>query len=91
MPPPISRDPKIAKRVQPLGIESIYRSLHIGAKALTAPRIVIRPSTSVISILVRANIRVPTRTPIAAPPIIVVIFIKVPRPTNIYLGYGLAR
>jgi hypothetical protein len=67
-------------------MEDIYLSFHIGAKALTAPRIVMRPSISVINILVREDIRPPIRTPRDAPPIMVQIFTKVPNPTNIVQG-----
>jgi hypothetical protein len=67
----------------PFGSEDINLSPHIGASALTAPKIVIRPSASVIKVLVRVDMRPPTRTPRLAPPIMVAIFTVVPKPTNI--------
>ena len=81
--PPISKEARIANNVHPLGSADVYLSDHIGANALTDPRIVIKPKTSVINVLVRVGMRPPTKTPIAAPPIMVAIFTVVPKPTNI--------
>ena len=68
---------------QPFGSEEMNLSPHIGASALTAPKRVIRPSASVIRVLVRSDIRAPTRTPRDEPTMIVAIFTVVPKPTNI--------
>ena len=81
--PPISNAPNIASSVHPFGRALIYREPHIGAKALTAPSIVINPRTSVIKVRVRRSMREPIKTPSPAPPIMVAIFTTVPKPTNI--------
>jgi hypothetical protein len=73
----------MASMGQPFGSEEINLSPHIGASALTAPKIVIRPSASVMSVLVRSDMRAPTNTPREEPTIIVAIFTVVPKPTNI--------
>ena len=81
--PPISKDPRMASIGQPFGSEEINLSPHIGASALTAPKRVIKPSASVMRVLVRSDMRAPTRTPSDDPTIIVTIFTVVPKPTNI--------
>ena len=80
--PPISKDPRMLNKVQPLGRDCEYSVVNIGITAPAAARIVIKPRMSVINSRVLMLKREPANTPKADPAIIDRTLIKVPSPIN---------
>jgi hypothetical protein len=84
--PPISMAPKITNREEPFGNTSMNWRDHKGVRAETAPSIVIKPRTSVMSVWDLLDNFDPTKIPNDEPSKIAKILITVPEPTKIEFG-----
>ena len=81
--PPRRREKRMTRRDQPRGKEEMNCADQRGISAETAPKIVIRPNTSVMSERSFIPRRFPSPTPMVAPTMIATRLMAVPIPGNI--------
>ena len=82
--PPSNIEARIRRSGDPSGSDSLKSRDHSGMSAEVAPRMVMRPRTSVIIFWDLLGKRPPRANPIAAPTMMVDKLNTVPRPTNMW-------